>query len=408
MSEQLRVAVRKFGPFEAAIRAQFADFQQASGCSLDLDSVALDLNPLAETLFVQGGLRDGTWDIAFLATDWIADAVASGSLLDLTPRMREEPVPDYPAGWVPSLTRFQQFGEAVYGLPYHDGPECLIYRHDLFADPTEQAAFAAAYGRPLRVPDTWDAFEQVARFFTRPAEDRYGTIFAAFPDGHNTVYDFCLQLWSRGGELADATGQPTIDTPAAIAALDFYRRLIGDRAVTPPHLETVDSVQSGERFAAGKIAMMVNWFGFAAVCEQPDSAIRGLVDVAPIPAGPGGTGASLNVYWLLAIGAGSRHPDAAYAFLRHVCTPAMDKLATLAGCIGCRRSTWDDPEVATAIPFMPRLAALHEQTRELPRSADLPRLSHIIDEVVQRAILGDEPTATILRDAQTAAAGIRL
>ena len=52
----------------------------------------------------------------------------------------------------------------------------------------------------------------------------YGTVFAAFPDGHNTVYDFCLQLWSRGGDLTDANSAITLDTPQAAAALDFYRR----------------------------------------------------------------------------------------------------------------------------------------------------------------------------------------
>ena len=77
---------------------------------------------------MQRGLKDGTWDIAFIVTDWIAEAVAEGALLDLGPRMRAQPVPDYPTGWAPSLTRFQSFGDAVYGLPYHDGPECLVYR----------------------------------------------------------------------------------------------------------------------------------------------------------------------------------------------------------------------------------------------------------------------------------------
>ena len=69
----------------------------------------------------------------------------------------------------------------------------------------------------------------MARFFTRPEAGQWGTIFAGYPDGHNTVYDFCLQLWSRDGELIDAAGVPTLDTPAAVAALDFYRRLVNDR-----------------------------------------------------------------------------------------------------------------------------------------------------------------------------------
>jgi multiple sugar transport system substrate-binding protein len=408
MSDALRVAIRKFDPFESAITKQYADFQATTGCSLRLEPEALDLNPLFGTLFVQSGLEDGTWDIAFIVTDWIAEAVAKGALLDLGLQMRAQPVPDYPNGWASSLTRFQSFGDAVYGLPYHDGPQCLVYRSDLFGDPAEQVAFAKQHGRPLAVPRTWDEFAIVARFFTRPEAGQWGTIFAGYPDGHNTVYDFSLQLWSRDGELIDAAGVPTLDTPAAVAALDFYRRLVNDRTATPPGQEEVDSVKSGERFAAGEIAMMVNWFGFAAVCEQPSSPVKGKVDVAPVPAGPGGRGVSLNVYWLLAIGAGSRHQDEAYAFIRHACGPAMDKLLTLEGAIGCRRSTWTDPEVNAAIPFMRRLGELHAPARELPRSQAWPRLVQVIDTAVQKAITGDEPTAAILREAQAQTAGMRL
>lgn len=408
MSDALRVAIRKFDPFESAIVKQYADFQRASGCPLQLEPVALDLNPLFETLFTRGGLKDGTWDIAFIVTDWIAEAVTAGALLDLTPWMRAQPVPDYPTGWAPSLTRFQSFGDAVYGLPYHDGPECLVYRRDLFADPAEQAAFAGQHGRPLAVPHTWEEFATVARFFTRPETGQWGTIFAGYPDGHNTVYDFCLQLWSRGGELIDTTGVPALETPAAVAALDFYRRLVNDRAATPPGQEEIDSVKSGERFAAGEIAMMVNWFGFAAVCEQPGTPVKGKVDVAPVPAGPGGQAVSLNVYWVLAVGSGGRHRDEAYAFIRHACAPAMDKLTTLEGGIGCRRSTWTDPEVNAAIPFMHRLDDLHAPARELPRSQALPRLIRVIDAAVQKAITGDESTVAILREAQAQTAGMRL
>ena len=408
MTDTLRIAIRKFPPFERAIEEQFASFQRASGCPLQIDAVALDLNPLVDTLFTNGGLKSGEWDVAFVVTDWLAEAAADGHLADLAPLMAVNPIPDYPDGWAPALTRVQQFGDTLCGIPYHDGPECLVYRTDWFGDPAEQAAFETRYGYPLAVPGTWTQFEDVARFFTRPDEGRYGTLFAAYPDGHNTVYDFCLQLWTRGGELTGQDGRITLHTHQAMAALDFYRRLVNDRTATPPGLEEIDSVKSGELFASGTIAMMVNWFGFAAVCEQPGCPVKGKVDVAPLPAGEGGSSASLNVYWLLGIGSGSRHKDEAFAFIRHCGSPEMDKLTTLTGGIGCRLSTWTDPEVNAAIPFCHRLADLHRHARELPRSRNLPRLVYIIDGAVQRAISTGDPSELILRDAQAAAGDISL
>jgi multiple sugar transport system substrate-binding protein len=86
----------------------------------------------------------------------------------------------------------------------------------------------------------------------------------------------------------------------------------------------------------------------------------------------------------------------------------MDKATTLAGGIGCRRSTWDDPDVNALIPFSRRLPELHANARTLPRSRDWPRLAHLVDAAVQAAIATARPTAEILRTAQAQAASIRL
>ncbi len=408
MTDTIRIAIRKFEGFEAAIDLQWRDFVESTGSSAELHVRSLDLLPLEDVLFTSDGLRNGDVDVAFICTDWLADAVAEGMLLDLEPLMQQRPVQDYPDGWSPAMLRLQTFGNAIYGLPFHDGPECLIYRRDLFDDPEHQRQFLAHHGEPLTPPRTWEQFETIARFFTHPENDEYGTLFAAYPDGHNTVYDFCLQLWSRGGELCDEQGVPTLATPPAVAGLDFYRRLMADRAITPPGLELVDSVESGRLFARGSIAMMVNWFGCAAECEQPGSSVRGKVGVAPVPSDPGIPSPSLNVYWVLGIGSGSRNADLAYKFIRHCATPAMDKITTHYGNIGCRLSTWHDPDVNATVPCYSQLEALHLGARELPRSRQLPALIAIIDRAMTEAISTNEHSESILARAQSTANSIRL
>ncbi|HXG24036.1 MAG TPA: extracellular solute-binding protein [Chthonomonadales bacterium] len=403
----LRIAIRKFGPFESAIRKQFASFKVATRCPLELDYESLELNALYESLFTRRGLLDGTWDIVFLVTDWLAEAVAEGALTDLRPYMRAAPLPDYPQGWPSSLIAFQEIGEAVYGTPYHDGPECFIYRKDLFEDVREQRAFQERFGYPLAPPQTWAQFYDIARFFTRPEHNLYGTIFAAYPDGHNTVYDFCLHLWSRGGELLDSAGRPSLDTPQAARALDFYRQIVLDPTATHPKAQEIDSVRSGALFSEGRVAMMVNWFGFAAACELPNCPVKGKVAVAPLPAEEGRS-VSLSVYWILALAAGSGHKEEAYAFLRHVCTPEMDKGTTTEGAIGCRLSTWADPAVNASIPYYHQLAILNQGARTLPRSREFPRLAHVIDTAVQRALSCADSTESILQQAQSEAERLRL
>lgn len=402
--QQFRIAFRKFGPFESSLAKQWDQFEHHHCTGLQLEAVPLDLHPLHESFFAQNGLRRGDWDLALLSTDWLAEAADSDALLDLAPLISQSPPTGYPHAWSDSLLRLQRFGSRVLGLPFHDGPECLIYRRDLFDDSTERARFARQFGEALEVPRTWHQFHRIARFFTRPRQSLYGTAFAAFPDGHNTVYDFCLQLWTRGGEFFDTSGRMLLDTPQAHESLDFYRAILNDPSAIHPQSRAFDSVQSGAAFAAGQVAMMVNWFGFASMSETvPESKVRRAVAVASVPS-DAGRHASLNAYWILGIPTGSLHPQLAWQFLRHSAGPQMDKLLTLEGGIGCRKSTWSDAEVNAAIPFYHRLEELHQDARELPRLRNWSQLAAIIDRMVLDAINTAEPTAEIIRRSQARAA----
>lgn len=383
MTTTLRVALRAFPPFQTAISKQFDDFVRVSGADARLETVAMDLNPLHDAVIGSGGLGDGRWDIAFINTDWLAEAQAAGLLENLDPHMAASPIDDFPHGWSPSLTTMQRFADGFWGMPYHDGPECLIYRRDLIDV----------------VPTTWQEFHAAARAHHAPDEGRYGTVLALFPDGHNSFYDFCIHIWSRGGEPFDADGRPDFTGPEAHAALDFLRDLAGDAGAIAPNARDLDSVQSGLLFAEGKVALMANWFGFAAYADTAaESRVRGLVDIAPLPGN-----VSLNVFWLLAIGAGSAHKDLAWQFLRHCATAPMDRLTTTEGAIGVRRSTWADAEVNAGVPYYHRLDWLHEHARQMPMSPRLAEISRVVDDLMTAATTTDRPTHELLAEAQARA-----
>jgi multiple sugar transport system substrate-binding protein len=399
-TQLFRIAVRKYPPFEQAIRAQWLDFESHAHTGLTLDLVALDLHPLEDALFTSNGMANGDWDVAFIATDWIAAMQQRGCALDLASLLREDPPEDYPHGWTDSLLRLQRVGDSVLGVPYHDGPECLIYRRDLFEDPTLRAQYQQQFATPLAPPTTWHDFHRIARFLHQPSRGIYGTVFAAFPDGHNSVYDFLLQIWTRGGDLFDSTGAVHFNTPEAADALTFYRQILADPNAVHPDCRTLDSIAAGLDFAAGHIAMMINWFGFATMAHtSPESAVQGKVAVADIPHQAPGKTASLNVYWILSIAAGSPHPSHAWSFLRHVLTPAMDKLTTMSGAIGCRRSTWNNSAVNAAIPFYHRIEGFHAHAREIPQRADWPRIASIIDQLVTDTASSGAIIAQLLRRA---------
>lgn len=396
-----RIAVRQFGPFESAMQKLWDHYCLETGCTVQAEMVPMDLHLLHQSILKENGLANGTWDVAHINTDWLCEAYASGALEDLKPYIDKNPPNNFPKGWSASLLSMQRFGSEIVGLPFHDGPECLIYRKDLFDDKHEQQKFFEQYGKPLQVPRTWEEFQIIARFFHRPEENLYGTAFAAYPDGHNTVFDFCLQLWTRGGNLTDKDGLVNIHSPQAAEGLEFYRNILQDKQAVHPNSPDYESVQAGAAFARGEAAMMINWFGFASVCEVSDGCpVKGKVDIAGLPKGDGGESASLNVYWLYSIGSGSRHKELAYDFIRFATNRKNDKLLTLEGGIGCRISTWNDEEVNRIVPYYHKLEMLHQNARSLPLKSNWAQIAAIIDEVVLKALNTGRPVNELLEEGQ--------
>jgi len=398
-NEVFRIAVRKFGPFESAMQKVWDKYCLSSGCELKAELVPLDLHELHESTLVNNGLKNGDWDVAHINTDWLYEGYTAGAFENLKPFIDVAAPSAFPDGWSNSLLASQQFNEDVIGLPFHDGPECLIYRKDLFEDKAEQELYLKQYGEKLAVPETWEDFVKVARFFNRPEQNLFGTVFACYPDGHNTVFDFCLQLWTRGGSLVDDKGRVKVDSPQAIEGLDFYRAIVKNNNVVHPDSVGYDSVQAGAAFARGEVAMMINWFGFASVCEvDVASKVKGKVEVTLLPSS--GQSASLNVYWLYTIGSGSKHKQLAYDFIRFAVNEENDKLLTLEGGIGCRISTWEDAGVNEVVPYYHKLAQLHECAMTLPQKSNWAEIASIIDELVLSALNSEEATGAILKIAQ--------
>ncbi len=194
----LRIVLRNYADFENALGEQARLFESAHpGIQVELDSVGI--HELHQSAIAEGGLRDGRFDLALLVTDWLAEGIAFGALEDLhTWQHARAASPTGPTAGPHSLVRPLVFGGNLSSLPWHDGPECLVYRSDLFAD-TTRAAFASQFARELAPPPRGRNSKRLrASSLIRPTVV-YGTVFAAFPDGHNTLYDFALQLWSRGG-----------------------------------------------------------------------------------------------------------------------------------------------------------------------------------------------------------------
>ncbi len=398
----LRLISREFEGFEKSFSHQ-ADAFARERPELAVRREFIEIERLYETMIAAEGARKPEYDLFLCVTDWLPEAIAKGLLTPLDDFVQSSPPDEWPDAWAASLRRLQVGPDGnVYGIPYHDGPEVFMYRKDLFESRREQEAFRRSFGYELRPPKTWSEFLDVARHFTRPGEGLWGTCVAAFPDGHNNVYDFLIQLWSRGGEIFDADWRPRFHDEIGVQALEFYVELFTKHKVVSPECLDLDSVACGFHYAAGNAAMMWNWCGFAAVAEVPEfSQIVGKNQCTIIPRGdgPGGQHTSLIVYWVLTIPVGSKHKREAYDFIRFATSPEMDKITSMLGGNGCRLSTWRDREVQEKYPYYAMIEKAHENVKTLPAIPEYPKVNEALSRMVDDALKGRKSVREALAEA---------
>jgi multiple sugar transport system substrate-binding protein len=164
-------------------------------------------------------------------SQWLGQAVTEGHYLDLTDFMVGEGIAD-----TVTPATLQYYGEYpsgsgnYYSYPTEGDANGWAYRKDLFEDADNQAAFEAAYGYALAVPETWDQLRDIAEFFTRPDDGLYGVgvytqiDYDAITLGfENAFFSYGANWWD--GEDYNVLG--VVNSPEAVAALELYKELYG-------------------------------------------------------------------------------------------------------------------------------------------------------------------------------------
>ncbi|WP_274654773.1 ABC transporter substrate-binding protein [Paenibacillus humicola] len=162
------------------------------------------------------------------------------------------------------------------GIPLDIHPLIMYYNKDLFK--------AAGIDHP---PATMQEFIDDAKKLTDPSKGQWGYVL---PTLWPQQFLFPTLIYQQGGDLADAQGNPTLNTPQAKKALDFLKSLIFEQKVSPEKV-----AQDGEvkLFLQNKNAIQFNgpWMK-----DQWDKA-KINYGVAPVPVffdKPGVYGSSHN------------------------------------------------------------------------------------------------------------------
>jgi len=179
------------------------------------------------------------------------------------------------------IIKFIEIDGKTYNLPIYYNSLCLFYRKDLFEDPKEKENFKAKYGYELRPPRTWKEWVDVAKFFTRPDKELWGTTV----DGKAWAFFYNEFIYGNVGKLdyVDVKNKTTtINSPYFVQLFETLAELA---KVSPPGWEEGDWFTFGDpMFAQGKLAMWHNWWYPWPTFQDPGkSKVAGKVGVAPTP-----------------------------------------------------------------------------------------------------------------------------
>jgi N,N'-diacetylchitobiose transport system substrate-binding protein len=235
-------------------------------------------------------------DVIEVGNTQVAQYSASGGVTDLTAKVAELKGED----WLPGLAQPGNIDGKQYGIPWYAANRVVVYNKDLFAK--------VGITEPPTTRDEW--LNITAKLNKNGNQGIYLT--------GQTWYALAGFIWDEGGDLAVQEGgkwKGALDTPQALAGMDFYQRLqaLGkgpkdaDEANPPQH----------EVFAQGKVAQIIAVPGIAARVLEVDDKLKGKMGFFPIPGKTAGKpGAVFTGGSDLIIPAASKRQDAAYELVK--------------------------------------------------------------------------------------------
>ena len=237
------------------------DFEKETGIAVKVEQIPL--GSYQEKVFLEFGGARTKFDIVIGDSQWIGRGATKGLYVELTDWLKT--VVDlntiHPRA-AKYLCEYPGGSGKWFAAPCETDAIGMAYRKDWFDDPKEQAAFEAKYKRKLAVPTDWDEFVQVAEFFNRPEQKRYGCALPSDRSYDGLTMGVQNLLWCYGGKWhADDSNKVVgfLDTQGSVDAIEQFKKLM---KLGPKGAERLDYGQVLQTFTNGSTAMLLNYFAF--------------------------------------------------------------------------------------------------------------------------------------------------
>ncbi len=280
-----------------------------------------------------------------------------------------------------------------YGVPFDLAATIWHINLDLWAE----AGLVDDMGAPMLPTSPED--------FVAAAEQVYGATgkpIAEMAGQAGTVRPLTAFIFQLGGALSDDAGNPTVNTPEALEALNYILELQSSGAITRPYNE-INNAIAVENFANGESAGLIDgtWRinGFDRQIAEGDVALENyyVADFPQLFEFPGTFAGSHN--WLVPLGqnADPARVQAAAEFIKWL---SDNSVVWARVGHGMTRSSVINSEEFQNLPHRLEYASMSSNVRSVPREVWGNAFWAIVHEEVEAAILGIKMPEVALADAQ--------
>ncbi|WP_210505784.1 ABC transporter substrate-binding protein [Naasia sp. SYSU D00057] len=319
---------------------------------------------------------DVVWTSEFAANRWIVplpeDALPTDEL-------------------IPATVDAATYADQLFAAPYYTDGALLYSRTDLLT--------AAGV---TEAPETWADLQAACdKVLALPEAAGMSCYAGQFDKNEGLTVNFSEAVASAGGSLFTEDGQPDVDTPEALTALEFLVDGF-DSGMIPQDAITFQEEQGRQAFQEGKLVFLRNWpYIFNALSKTDgSSAVAGKFGVSPIP-GEDGPGVSTLGGRNIAISSFAENKATALEFIQFFTGQEQEEsrleLSSRAPVYG---SFFEDEAVVAKYPYLPTLLSSLENAAPRPKVVQYGETTAAIQDEVYSAISGDKSPEDALADLQ--------
>jgi len=350
--------------------------------------------------FTEFNAKGSAYDMVVGDSQWIGAASEAGHYVDLSEFFAKHKLTETMApATVKYYAEYPAASGKYWSVPAEGDAVGWSYRKDWFEDPKEMEAFKAKYGYDLAAPKTFKELRDIAEFFHRPDEKKYG--IAIYTDNSYDALVMGVEnaIFSWGGELGDYATYKVdgiINSDKNVQALEAYKELY---KFTPPGWAKAFFIEDNQAITENLAAMSMNYFAFfpALTNEASNPNAKGTGFFAN-PAGPGGDQFAALGGQGISIVSYSENQDEAFKFIEWFVKDETQKKWAALGGYTCNKAVLESAEFQNATPYN---KAFYDTMFKVKDFWATPEYAELLIQMNQRVypyITGDQGTAKEVLD----------